>query len=368
MARNVTHISMCFTFAYDYVIWHIERYTFIQKWSLRMNTSKIQLERCFLCSIDFAKSFVDYNEYVIDLDGEMCQYMLQLFARNFDNTSAKRSSFSDDSFLATILPESVEGFDAFVDVIADEIHSLVQEAVDLPSGSGLFLWATVEEQPIIAFFKLNYLNKFACLVDEDNQVKWQKVYRLLPSHAGKDYDYFFINIYDKKVWMSDTKCHIDNTSLNYMADRILKLEIKLSKSEKEVVNVIEKAALDTIRECYKEKTPEKVFEYRERVADEAADYGNISPLSLEQTVFADNEDAQNTYKEKLKELDISEKPVAISKKTTRALQKKQKIVTENGIEILVPIEFLDDSSIFEYHEDPSGKVSIVINDVSGNLK
>ena len=333
-----------------------------------MNASKIELQRCFLCSIDSAKSFVEYNEYVMDLDGEICQYMLQLFARNFDNTSAKKSFFNDDSFIAQILPESVEGFDAFVDVVADEIHTLVQEAVDLPSGSGLFIWATVMEQPIIGFFKLNYQNKFTCLVDDNNCVKWEKVYRLLPTHAGKDYDYFYINIFDKKVWMSDTKCHIDNESFNYMADKILKLEAGLKKSEKEMVSVLDEVALETIRECYKEEAPKKVFEYRQSIADEAIDYGNISPVSLEEKVFSDNEEAKTIYKEKLKERDVPSKPVPISNKTKKQLQKKQKIVTENGIEILIPIEFLEDTNVFEYSQDPTGKVNIVIKDVSGIIK
>jgi len=334
-----------------------------------MNCSKVELERCFLCSIDSAKSFVNYNEYIMDTDGEMHQYMLQLFAKNFDNTASKKSTFSEDSFIATILPENVEGFDAFVDVVADEIHSLVQESVDLPSGSGLFLWATVDEQPIIAFFKLNFQNKYTCLVDDDdNSVKWTKVYRLLPGTTQKEYDYFFINIYDRKVWMSDTICHIETESFNYMADRILKLE-KLNKSEKEVVSVIEEAAINTIKECYKREAPQKVFEYRNVIAEEAQDYDNISPVVLEEKVFADNEDAKKIYREKLEELDIpAEKPLPVSTKTKKALKKKQKIVTENGIEILVPIEYLENKSVFDYRQDELGGVSIVINDVSGVLK
>lgn len=334
-----------------------------------MNASKIELERCFLCSIDSAKAFVDYNEYIMDLDGEICQYILQLFGKNFDNTSAKKSSFTDDSFIAQILPPSVEGFDAFVDVVADEIHSLVQQSVDLPSGSGLFVWATVYEQPIIAFFKLNYQNKYTCVVNpEDKKVKWEKVYRILPNATQKEYDYFFINILDKKVWMSDTKCHVDNESFNYMAEKILKLEEGLKKSEKEMVDVVETAAIQTIKECYKEEAPKKVFEYRNTIADEAADYGNISPVTLNERVFFDNADARQIYEEKLQEMDIPNKPIPVSNKTKRQLKKKQKIVTENGIEILVPIEYLEDKDVFEYREDPTGHVYIVINDVGSNIK
>lgn len=331
-----------------------------------MNSSKVELERCFICSIDSAKEFVDYNEYIMDLDGEICQYIMQLFTRNFDNTGAKKCFFMNDSFIAQILPDNVEGFDAFVDVIADEMHTLVQEAVDLSSGSGLFVWATVEEQPIIAFFKLNYQDRLACEINEDGTVEWKKKMKLLPTHSQKEYDYFFINILDKKVWMTDMRCHIDNESINYMAERILKLDLK--KSEKEEVNEIEAAVIDTIKECYKQEAPKKIFEYRQSVVDEVEDMGNISPKRVEEIIFHDNEEAKAVYHEKLETMEIPEKPVMVSNKTKRQLKKKQKIVTESGIEILVPVEFLGDKNIFDYREDPSGNISIVIKDISGNIK
>lgn len=330
-----------------------------------MNSSKIELDRCFICSIDSAKEFVDYNEYVMDIDGEIYQYILQLFAKNYDNTSAKRCFFQEDSFITQILPESVEGFDAFVDVVADEMHTLVQDAVDLPSGTGIFVWATVEEQPVIAFFKLNYQNRFTCIVDE-GEVKLKKQYRLLPTHTQKEYDFFFINIYDKKVWMSDTICHVDNESVNFMSDRILKLE--LHKSEKEVVEQIETVVMDTIKECYKEEAPKKIFEYRQSVASEAAQYGDISPANLEKNVFEGDDRAVEVYREKLEELNIPKKTIPVSSKTQRQLKKKQKIVTENGIEILIPIEYLEDKTVFDYRQDAAGGVSIVIKDSSSNIK
>ncbi len=331
-----------------------------------MNRSKVELSRCFISSIDATKAFVDYNEYIMDIEGELCQYILQLFVHNYENVSAKKCSYSEDSFLAGIIPENEAGFDAFVDVVTDEMHTLIGKTVDLPSGSGLFLWATVEEQPIIAFFKLNFQSRFSCAVNEDGKVSWQKTMRLLPSHTQKEYDFFFINIYERKVWMSDYKCHLDGKVINYMADEILKIE--LTPSEKEMVSVIETAVLDTIKECYKKEAPQKVFEYRQSLASEVQDYGNISAVNMERTVFADNEEAKEVYREKMEELQIPKKPIEVGKKTQRKLNKKQKIVTENGIEILVPIEYLEDKEVFEYRQEETGSVSIVIKDVKGNLK
>lgn len=338
----------------------------MERYGITMHKSKVELQRCFISSIDATKDFVDYNEYIMDIEGELCQYIMQLFTHNYDSIAAKKCSFDDDSFLAGILPENAEGFDAFVDVITDEMHTLIGKTVDLQSGSGLFVWALVEEQPVIAFFKLNYQSRFSCVVEDDGSVSWKKTMRLLPTSAQKEYDFFFINIYEKKAWMSDYKCHLDGKVINYMADEILKIE--LTPSEKEMVSVIETAVLDTIKECYKKEAPQKVFEYRQSLASEVQDYGNISAVNMERTVFADNEEAKEVYREKMEELQIPKKPIEVGKKTQRKLNKKQKIVTENGIEILVPIEYLEDKEVFEYRQEETGSVSIVIKDVKGNLK
>jgi hypothetical protein len=150
-----------------------------------------------------------------------------------------------------------------------------------------------------------------------------------------------------------------------MAERILKISLK--KSEKETVQVIQEAVLDTIKECYKEEAPKKVFEYRQAVANEAKEQGKIDPVRIQETVFADNEKAKERFTEKSEDLAIPQKPVYVSPKTTKSLAKKQKIVTESGIEILVPVEYLEDKSVFEYKQE-NGRVSIHIHDVNGTIK
>ena len=62
---------------------------------------------------------------------------------------------------------------------------------------------------------------------------------------------------------------------------------------------------------------------------------------------ADNEKAMEQCMEKAQEEQLTERPITISKKMERQLNKKQKIVTESGIEIIVPIEFLQNNDVFE---------------------
>ncbi|MCR5119012.1 MAG: nucleoid-associated protein [Lachnospiraceae bacterium] len=330
-----------------------------------MNKSQVEIDRIFLASIDSTKAYVDYNEWTIDPDGEVFQYILSLFAHNYDSVSAKKAVYPSDSFLGTVVPEDPEGMDAFVDVISDEMHELMEEAFGISAGSGLFIYGTVEEQPVIAFFKLNYQSRLACEKNKNGEVIWKKDGRLLPAHTQKEYDYFYIMPYDRKVWMSDMKCIIGDEQIDYMAERILK--VGLEKSEKETVKVIEDVVVDTIKECYKENAPKKLFEYRQTMASEAKEKGEIDPVKLPERVFADSPKAKERFIEKSEEMEIPQKPMYVSPKTRRALSKKQKIVTENGIEILVPVEYLKDKDIFEYKQE-NGMVSIYIHDVNGTLK
>ncbi|MBR3525688.1 MAG: nucleoid-associated protein [Lachnospiraceae bacterium] len=329
-----------------------------------MNKSAIEIERCFISAIDAAQEYVDYNEWTIDPDGEIYQYILQLFAHNYDSVSARSANFAEDSFLAEVVPDDPELFDAFVDVISDEMHELLKEAYGLQPGSGLFVYATVEEQPIVAFFKLNYQSRFTC-AQSDGKVVWKKDRRLLPAHTQKEYDYFFINVYDRRVWMSDMRCMIGGESVCYMAERILKVDLK--RSEKETVQSFQEAVIDTIRECYEDEAPKKLFEYRREVSEDAGSRGEINPVRIPQRVFADNPKAQERYEERSREMELKDTPLPVSPKTTRSLKKKQRIVTENGIEILVPVDLLEDKNIFDFHQE-NGMVSITIHDVNGSLK
>ena len=324
----------------------------------------VEITRCFLSTIDPAKEYVEYNEWQPDPDGDISEYILRLFSHNYDSVSAKSARYSDDSFLAQVVPEDAEGMDAFVDVISDEMHELLKDAYGLMPGSGLFVYALAEEQPVVAFFKLNYQSRLTCAT-KDGQVVWKKDARLLPSYTQKEYDYFFINVYEQKVYMSDMRCVIGDREVNYMAECILKLE--LNRSEKETVKEIQEAVIDTIKECYEDEAPRKVFEYRQNLVREAEDTGEINPVKIPERIFADSEKARERFTERCEEKKIPKAPVELQKKTQRALSKKQKIVTKNGIEILVPVELLEDKNVFDFKQE-NGMVAITIHGLNGTLK
>lgn len=324
-----------------------------------MRSSNIEIHKCFLCTLDYDLPFANYNEVKISDEDELYRYILQLLSLNCDNVNSKRAEFSEDSYLSKLIPEDENGLEAFVDAVSDNIHSLIKSGAEIRSGSGIFVWAMVCDQPVIAFFKMNFQNKFMCFLSETGDVSWHMNSKVLPTSAQKDYEYFIINILDKTVRLSSIECYVGGSSVNYLAKLILKLDAK--RSEKEKMKHFDEAVVQTIKECYEEKeAPKKILEYKAEIADNVENSGSINVTDIEKTVFADNEKAAKVYEDRIQEVEIPWEPMPVSPKMERTIKKKQKIVTDNGIELMIPVEYLTDESVFECRNCDDGSVVIVI--------
>lgn len=327
-----------------------------------MKSSEVEIMKCFLCTVDRSLPFPNYNEIKIDEEDAIYPYIQKLVASNLQNAAAMEADFEEGSYLDTAVTDDPDDLELFVNAVTDTVYELVRDNAELSSGSGIFAFCIVEEQPYIAFFKMKFQERFVCRVAEDGKVSWVMNSKIMPLCTQKEYDFFLINILDRKVKLSDVENYIDDCKVNYLAEYVLKLKAK--PSEKEKVEIIKETTLETIRECYEEKeVPQKIMEYRTEVAEHVGQTGRVSVAQIEQKVFSDNEKAADRYRERLEEERIAREPMPVSKKTERQFTKKQKIVTDNGIELLVPVEYLKNADYVEYVQDEEGNISIIIKSV-----
>lgn len=327
-----------------------------------MRTYNIEIIKCFLCTLDEDLPFPNYNEVKLGTDDDIYKYVMSLLSANVDSISAKRAVYDEDSFLASIVPETEESLEPFVNIITEEIYEIVKENAEMHSGSGIFVWALVEEQPVMAFFKMNFQNKFMCYLSELGNVAWNMNSKILPTSTQKDYEFFIINVFERTVLLSDCEYYVYDRKCNYLSEHVLKL--RANKSEKKIVKEFDDAVVNTIKECYDEvAAPVKILEYKSEIAKNVESTGNINAETLKDTVFADNEIAATAYQEKIEQESIPVQPIAVSPKTQKTLNRKQKIVTDTGIEILIPLDLIDDSNVFQYRQDDNGKISIILSDI-----
>lgn len=326
-----------------------------------MRSDGLFIKKSIFCLFDGQLPFVNTTEVHLGVDDEERAYLNKLVAANFDNIASKKAHIGPEDFLATILPTGEDDFEPFVNYISDEIHNLMQEGADIGVGSGIFLLFEADEQNFVAFFKLDFQTKFLNVVGEAGTISWKKSTMVLPAASQKGFAFFYINLNTNQMQISDSKFYVQDRKCNYLEEYILKLEVH--SSEKELVKTIDEVMVETIEEHYPEEVPQKVLEYKKVLAETVEESGKIDLQVIEEKVFSDNEVAANSYKEKKEERKLPEEAVYVSPKLEKKLTKKQRIVTDNGIELLVPIELLEDKSMFEYRQGDDGKITIVLREI-----
>ncbi len=325
-----------------------------------MRTGDILIEKSVFCIFDMNLPYVNLTNVTLGMEDEQGRFVYQLLVKYFDDIHAKRADYTDEDFLGVTLSKGEDPFDSFLTYAADEIHHLMVDNPEIQQGCGIFVKAVMGEESYIIFLKLNHQAGFICQLDEEGLISWKRNTMLVPPASKKVTEYLYINLSDSTVRVSDYDCYVNGEKVNYLADLICKIRPK--KSEKETIEAITDAIAATIEEKYEEEIPQKLIESKKAVAAIVEEKGTIAPEDLKQTVFADNEEAADRYMEKLVEERLPKGPVEVSTKMERRLNRKQKIVTASGIEILVPMEFLQDSSVFEYVQDETGKVCIMIKE------
>ena len=326
-----------------------------------MRSSDILIKKSVFCVFDINLPFVNLTEFICNSEEEQGKFIFSLITKYYDDITGRKGVYTDEDPLGVLLSKGPDPFESFVTFAGDEIHHMMAENPEIRQGSGVFLWAVLGEEEYIIFFKLNYQAGFLCQVGEEGLVSWKKNTKLIPMSSKKCNEYVYINLSDQSVRVSDFSCYVDGEKVNYLASKICKLEPK--KSEKQTVEAIVDTIAATIEEKYEEKAPEKLLESKKILADIVEEKGVISNRDIQEYVFADNIDAADRYMEKVVEERLPKEAVSVSNKMEKRLTKKQKIITESGIEILVPVEYLRDTSVFEYVQDESGKVCMMIKEM-----
>lgn len=329
-----------------------------------MRNSDIIIKKCFLCALDSRLPFAGYNEFIPGSDDEISRYIIKLILHNRGSMQSKPAVYKEDSYLMQILPEHEESFESFVNIISEEMFALMKENSSLLPGCGVFVWVLMDEQNVIAFFKLDYQSRLMNEVEADGRIAWKLNQSLLPGSSQKGYEFFIINLDMQRVLVSDKVHYVNHDEpVNFMAEYILK--VNLNPSEKEMLDTIDDVVLDTISQCYSDNVHQKVFAFRNVMAEKVEEDGRLHMGEVAEQIFADNETAVDVCKEKLAQNRVPRIPVIVGKKAEQKLKKKHKIVTSAGIEILVPPELLDNDNFFIYSKDSSGNTVITIKDNNG---
>lgn len=170
---------------------------------------------------------------------------------------------------------------------------------------------------------------------------------------------FMIECSDYSVSSVEAKVDIDAQKQYFYGDIVLACEN--TPSYKDAMKTIAKACANTIKE-YDLEEVSVMPKMKQILMENVAANEDIRIEEVAQIVFEDKPLAKAHFSEEVKSQGI-QKPIPVEYMKTSKAESVQKIRTDKGIEISVPVDFMNSTDYMEIHTSKDGIISIQLKNI-----
>lgn len=303
-----------------------------------------------------------YSEHELDLtDGITNAFIISHIEKMYDNPTLRTGTFSQNSGFKYLMCQYREGKESFADMsksIAKKLSDgISQGEVCLPSDI-IVCECVISERNVIAVLKCDNKSAISHRTNgSTNEII--SFHALLPTATQKLGECAFIDLHDLSIKFKGKSVTIDGERLNLMSEVLLECDSELSVSE--AFSKVQKLA-KKVSEEYGGDTAETDARIKQAVKETPADEDTVSVGKITETVFGAAPAAKAEFSEKLKAAAVPQEIERVEYITKRA-NKKIKIVTDTGIEILMPSELYRDGENMVMNPNEDGTYTIEINNI-----
>ena len=171
---------------------------------------------------------------------------------------------------------------------------------------------------------------------------------------------FVIELSDYSLLCIEQKVEIEGNKQYFFADILLQSPI--TPSYKESVSNISKIT-ESMSDKYDLDNIEIIPKMKSIIVDNVEQQKPISIDEIASVLFENKPLIQDDFKEEIKKQGIPEQIDVEHVKTTKS-QKVQKIKTDKGIEVIIPIDYMNSKDFVEFKNQPDGTISIQLKNIT----
>lgn len=259
---------------------------------------------------------------------------------------------------------STTDFVMFSKQVAGQLFSIMSANISIPSGDLAIVKYRLKSKDYLAILKLNYQNTYMHYTDFESDVNVNSIIvhrTTLPNTGQRISEGAIIDLETLSVDVLDKSVEINGEKKAYLSQLFFKCHTKLSSKEqlqavKSATNKVTKKLFDT--------DVEKKAEITEKLFQQIDEKGEIDLQSFAKEAFSTHEEASEIFFTALEKKGIEEPTITITEKTIARSFDKQRIITDEGVEIKIPMQFYNNPQKMEFVTDSNGKLSILIKDIN----
>ena len=287
--------------------------------------------------------------------------------KTINDDAQKTCHFSKDHnmFMQHLLDyrEERKCFVDFSKEIASQLFSIMSVQTLIPPCDLAVIEFNLMTKPHIALLKLDYQSTYTHFTDfESNQnINTIMEYKTtLPGPRQKVSEAVIIRLEDFEIRVLEKKHEIDG-QLDYYISKLY-LNCATNLSSKEQMKIV-KQTTDHVAKKYFEDNPEKQAEIKQNLYEALEESGKIDLEKFVQTTFPSQTEVKDVFMDKLEKKGLQEPVVQLEEKTITRSFEKQRLKTDNGIEIKIPMELYNDPETMEFITGPDGKIRIILKNI-----
>lgn len=329
--------------------------------------SKILIYKAVIHTFNRYSDTPEFSTHEIDHDEELT---FEILKRNIEKLHAsnemKWASFKDNAPVGQLMEILDSDLNMFMETTR-KIGSIIQDqlcrnAEALPSCNIAFVLFEMDEVMYFTALKFNhkdFLVKGVEATRDGGVAILQKSNDLYLTPKAKLDEGFIIHLKYLDIALLEKKYVIRGEKTELLSELILLANSSMSEKEK-------LTAFNTISKRIQDKFVGEDLQQRaaikQAIADTIIETGKLDIGMALDLAYEDGNEIKGIYKEALKKAGLEKGEIKVEDAQARKFD-SQKIVTDSGIELKIPVEYMNDSARVELTPNADGSIDITIKSV-----
>ena len=327
-----------------------------------MKADDILLKHAIMHILDSDSSSLVLSEQEMELTPDVFDFLrIHIEKVTQSDECRRRCNFDPASpMLPLISGANAENFVETSRRMAGQLYEIMKDST-IPAADIIIVVFSVESTDYMGLLKLNYKSSMTHRC-EDGLIRLGSQKGLLPPSSTRLSEAFIVNLETGDIQMCEKPYEVCGTKTNYLSTLYLQCHTK--PSEKRKLAAVDKAVEQVAKKHYGEEAPREKMEIRRVLCEELSKPEGMKVADIPTKLFPDSPAMQEEVKEKLEEVSLTQAVIAPQAANTVKKYKSQRLVTDSGIEVKIPMEAYEDASRFELIYNPDGSRSILIKNIT----
>ncbi|SCG82334.1 hypothetical protein DW1_0726 [Proteiniborus sp. DW1] len=333
-----------------------------------MSVENINIKKIVVHILDSNLQMPVLSEVESQLNDDIVEFVGKHIEKIVNDDNMKAATFiEEDNSIKAICGKVLKEDGYFLEgttIMANALFKIMYENVEIPPADVIFVLFSLENVMHMGILKLNYKHSYIHHVEATNSGMLNSIIKqrtALPSIGQKIDECAIISLEDFSLKVHEKKHTINEEKIYYFSTMFLKCSSDISLNEK--VKIFTKAT-KKFSETYFDEDPVVHAEIKKAVVESIIENEAINVEDVAKAVFRESTELKQEYIAHVEKAGLQEKIIPIqNEKIVERNFRKQKIKTDTGVEISLPVEYYGNRDKIEFINNLDGTISILIKNI-----